>query len=338
MPTEAPYDVIIFDISNRYHAAFSTSQSMTSRLPDGAEIVTGGIYTLLRGIQKICRERLSPRGHVYYLADATVRASQSHQDEVPLSARKMIDPDYKANRAPHPNPSFYRGLELAYVILGYLRDRSHIVRCDGYEADDLVPAVIERHPNERVLLVSNDEDWCRSLSSSVDVLKRSHKLKKDIVFSIDSFIEENGYSPLGEGILIYKAFRGDSDNIPKAVKGILEVDLVRIINECKTLDGIKNRLSSLDWLSDAWKSHIMTAWPRIVLNHKLIDFMPIDVSTFSAGVFDCAFKPHALRAMYDSLGFNAQTLDPRVAGEEYARESSAPDDGNFFIRRRIERA
>jgi 5'-3' exonuclease len=327
------YDAILIDISNKYHAAFSTSVNLTTKLEDGSKLVTGGIYTTIKGIQKLRRERLVPGGQVFYLCDSGLRSSQGTLDETPMMLRRNIDPEYKANRKPHPDPSFYRGLEIAISILLNLYDRSYVVRCDGYEADDLVPVTIRRYTpdNAHVLLVSTDTDWCRALSDSVDVLRG------DKLVNVKSFTEDYGFSPQGCGLQIYKSFRGDSDNVPKGVEGIREKDLVRLINDYPSIDDVRDKLDDIEFLSTTWKNTIKERWPRILLNYRLIDFLPMDDATFDAGLHVCSFKPRSLRAQYDALGFDVDKLDARVASEDYARVISDSKSSGFFIRPRVKR-
>jgi len=328
------YDVILIDVSNKYHAAFATSASLTTKLEDGSVLVTGGIYTTIKGIQKIRRERLAPQGQMFYLCDATTRSSHGTIDDTPIMLRRRIDPDYKMNRKPHSDPSFYRGLEMTISMLLYLYDRSYVVRVEGYEADDLVPAILRRYAPAptRVLLVSNDTDWCRALSSHVEVLKG------DKIVDVKSFTEEHQFSPEGEGLKIYKSFRGDSDNVPKGVEGIREKDLLRLIADFSTLEELHGKIDTVEYLSKTWKDAIKERWPRIMINYQLVDFLPIDDQTAESGTVSCSFKPRALRAQYDALGFDVNRLDARVAGDDYARIIPDRESSGFFIKSKIKRA
>jgi 5'-3' exonuclease len=327
------YEALLIDVSNLYHASYEAGRSMTTRLPNGASLFSGGIVLFLKSVAKACREYLVPMGTVFYLCDATYAGSHE-VDDAPLSRRRRIDPSYKENRAVQ-SPNFYRGLEVVLSILGSYRDRSFLVRIPGYEADDLVPPILDRYAPSpaRALLMSTDEDWCRSMSERIDVLARNK------VSTIADFQEKRGYSPLGEAVKIYKSFRGDSDGISPGVPGIREKDLLRLIEEFSSLDALKHNLSSVAYLTDDWKEKIVSGWPRILLNYHLVDFLPVSDVDLQEGTSPGFFRPRALRAMYDALGLDAASVDERVAGRDYARvDPTVPDAATgFFIKKKIRR-
>jgi 5'-3' exonuclease len=322
------YDSIIVDISNRYYAASSVGYKTIITLDDGSSLSVGGIYITLRGIQKLYHQFLAPGGSMFYLFDRTMPASQAPAGEAPPVLRRLIDPDYKKSRKPR-EISFYRGLEMLYALLASYHDRSMLVGLDGYEADDFVKPIVDSLPSEtRVLLVSTDLDWCRVLNNRIDILRG-----KDL-FMVDNFLEKYGYD--SSRVILYKSFRGDSDDVPSGVPGIREKDLIKIISEHNDLDDIKRSLSHLEYLSDTWKLKIIEGWSRIQLNYKLVDFLPLSIADLNASMVPCTFQPRALRAKYDMLGFNVETLDPRVSSEDYARYDTKKSS-HFLVKRSMKR-
>jgi len=72
------------------------------------------------------------------------------------SGRKEICPDYKANRPPTPAPLKEN---LKRVVDALDRDGYHIMRCDGYEADDVIATIVKWSlPGHEVVVIGKDKD------------------------------------------------------------------------------------------------------------------------------------------------------------------------------------
>lgn len=305
------YSRILIDVSNLYYRAYSMSSHLTFKAPNGKEIVTGGVYTSLRMIQRIQKDFLAPDGFMYFLFDNT------HSGD---NKRKEIDPDYKSNRV-KKDQSFYKGLDLLHLILLSYDDNFIVVKRPGSEADDLVSSLLKEFSQyEKVLLVSNDMDWARGLSEVVHLAK--YENKDYTIYTPDYFEEKYGFYPTKESVILYKTFRGDgSDNIPKGVPGIRENVLIKLIENYDSLKEILSEVDDISYLGDTWKKRIKENKARLRLNNSLVDYQEVPFKELQDYMFFGEFKPTSLRSYYESLGFNVEILDPRVTKPAQEKKS-----------------
>ena len=301
------YDRILIDISNMYYRAYCAGQQLTTTV-EGKPLITSGIYNTLRMLYKLRETHLAEGGRMYYLFD---NASSLE------NRRKDIDPEYKENRQ-KKDPVFYRGLDYLYLALQVMHDGDRIIRKPSFEADDLVQPVIQSFEGRgyKVLLVSTDMDWSRSISDTVHWMVRDSVSKKDITYTKQMFEEKYGFEPSVESLCFYKAIRGDaSDNIPAGLKGIREEMLLDLIKNVKTVKNLFLNLSSLP-ISDKWKQALYENKGRILLNYQLVSFQPLTISEVREGVEITKFNRDVLGLLYRTLQFNTLKLDKRFTIEE----------------------
>ena len=298
------YQAILIDVLNIFHANTSVNHRLTTTLGDGSAMCTGGIYGMIRSIKKLERERLAPGGHLYFLADITI--PRCADEDKPSNYRLLIDPQYKANRKPH-SEAFYVSYNLMISILRSYSSSASIVCRQGFEADDFVRPVINSLPEgSEVLMVSADSDWARMLGPTVEWLHQG------IVETLESYTEKIGYSPLNNGIILYKCFRGDGDNIPKGVLSIPEPLLLEIIGKVNSIRQLIDNLNSFDFIPDKWKESIFNNRGRLLLNERLVDFLPITEKEFKFSVFKTSFEAAKLRVFYSMMNFDIEKLDSRI--------------------------
>jgi len=302
------FNKILIDVSNVYWKAYSTSSNMSFSDENNELIVTGGIFTTIRSVNKISREYLSEDGTIYFLFDAThKKPSISQLDSVP--SRKEIDPEYKANRKAQDDV-FYWGMSKLQEIFMNHSDNFKLVEIPGLEADDLVKPILDHEitPTDKVLLVSEDKDWGRGISDNVYWLNY-----KKQVLNRDSYNDIHGFYPDENRLTIYKSFRGDAgDGIPKGVSGMREKDLLLLLGTYTDLDSIFDNVNSIESISDNWKKKILENKARIKLNYTLVDYLPISKSLFYEFLFESRFNQSALRLIYKSLNFRISEIDKRL--------------------------
>ena len=290
-----------------YYRAYCGSQQLTATV-EGEPLITSGIYNTIRMIYKLRETHLAENGRMYYLFD---NASSLE------NRRKDIDPEYKENRQ-KKDPVFYRGLDYLYLVLQVMQDGDRIIRKPRFEADDLVQPIIQSFEgrNYKVLLVSTDMDWSRSISDTVHWMVRDGASKKDVTYTKKMFEEKYGFEPSVESLCFYKSIRGDaSDNIPVGLKGIREEVLLDLIKRVKTIKNLFLSLSTLG-ISDKWKQALVENKGRILLNYQLVSFQPLTVAEVRGYVEITKFNKDALGLLYRSLQFNALKLDKRFTVEE----------------------
>lgn len=130
--------------------------------------------------------------------------------------RKDIYPDYKGNRKDKP-----REVEVILEQIPAFRDMlqklgfRNQISVNGYEADDLIAHyVMNAEPDEKVVIVSSDEDMYQLLSKNV----RMWAVRKKEWFSTESLMEKYGCTP--EVYLQAKIIAGcPTDNV-KGVQGV----------------------------------------------------------------------------------------------------------------------
>jgi len=320
------YNKIAIDISNFYSRAYFASPELTSIiLPDGFELVTGGIIRTLKMLQRVEREFLDLDGEIYFLFD------NCHSG---INKRKDIDPDYKSNRTPREE-TFYRSLDYLHLILMSYKDNYFTVKKQGYEADDLVESFAQKFISDNILLVTNDFDWFRAISETVHVAKYEQNIKNYFIYKPSDFEEKFGFPPTNTKMCLYKSFRGDKgDNVPNGCPGIRTKDLIRLVEDYDSIKQIYLDVQNIEYLSPTFKKKIIENRSRLIMNYKLVGYLSISIPELEESVFDCSFKPKTLLNLYKSLQLEPKEIDPRVY-QYFIRKEKKPS--SFFKPKKIPR-
>jgi 5'-3' exonuclease len=299
------YSRILIDVAGLYFRAFFTSQHIVADV-EGKRMVTGGIYTSLKMIQRIESTYLSGNGRIYFLFDNPSSGE---------ARRKDTDPDYKINRKKQA-PQFYRGLDYLQLALRSYKNGYRIIQRPESEADDLIFPILKSFEGHDhfVLLVSNDMDWSRAIEDRVHWLVHSND--KDIIFDKDLFFNKYGFYPGHNEVCLYKALRGDiSDNITAGVKSIPEQIVVEIIHQVKSVRNMFLKLNEIQ-IDDQWKKAIQQNKGRIQINLMLIDYQPLSMADVREYTVISEFNEKALLMYYRIFGFDINQIDPRLNHEE----------------------
>jgi len=117
------------------------------------------------------------------------------------------------------------------------------VNCEGYEADDVIGTLVERHKKDfEIFILSNDRDLWQLISDNVKVMLPNTK------GTFEEVNNENVKSRLEfdkHYLVDYKALRGDTaDNIP-GVYGIGEVTAKKLISEYQTVENIYSHIDEI---------------------------------------------------------------------------------------------
>jgi 5'-3' exonuclease len=265
-------------------------------------MVTGGIFTAIKMIQRIERDYLDDKGRIYFLFD-NASSGEDH--------RKEIDPDYKINRKKR-EPQFYRGLDYLQLALMHYQTGYRIVRRPSAEADDLIAPILESFGRKQysILLASNDMDWSRAISDMVHWLVR--KDNQDVIYTKDKFYEKYGFYPGLNEVCLYKAIRGDvTDNIPPGVKNIPEAIVLDIIRQAKSVSNMLLYLADLN-IPPQWKESIQQSYGRIQLNLMLVDYQPVSMADCRECVSITEFNKEMLSMFYRMLNFKPEGIDERL--------------------------
>lgn len=316
------YKKIIIDSNNLYYRNFEVNKNLSYTV-NGSPMHTGGIYGSLRSVFAYYKKYLLsnlPDSEIIFTFD-------NHASKNNL--RKQIDENYKCNRIER-SKKFYKGIDYLEKIFLNLYDNAKVIRISYMEADDLIPAILNNfNKNDKILLISNDEDWCRSITDNIHVLKNNEIITKY------SYKEKHGFFPNIRNITLYKSFKGDtSDNIPNPIKRFPHKVLIELMNYdfediwdffYKFDKGEFNNILSED-INATWYNKLKDnskIRKRLILNWRLVDYMGCPEADFQNGTYQCKFNSIVLRTLYSVLGFNIEKLDYRLIYDNTNRKTTA---------------
>lgn len=324
---ETEYNSIVVDGNNLYHRCSSANQPHTTTV-EGQQVRTGGVYGMLRSLKRIEQSYGSRHSRVFVIFD---NSDSKHE------SRRSIDPEYKRNRSAESD-GFYRGINILQEILLNYANHYYVVYKSGYEADDLVLPLLslvrgwEGCVVEPFLLVSEDEDWARSISETVHWLtKKGSSRGKERIIDPTRFEALYGFAAREHSIELYKAFRGDgSDNIPPGVPRIREKALLEFINHSDSLEDLVQKLMRGYFdgkVTETWIENTKAAIPRLRLNYNLVSFdnTVTPEALWRTGVYPATFREKTLRSLYRALGL-APEFDPRIT----QKQKKGIDISDFF--------
>lgn len=299
------YSRILIDVSNLYFRAFYSLPRIVSEV-EGKRMVTGGVLTAIKMIQRIEENYLSEKGRIYFLFDNPASGELR---------RKDIDSDYKINRKKQ-DAQFYRGLDYLQLVLRNYKTGNRIIQRPESEADDLIFPILksfEGH-DHNILLVSNDMDWSRAIADRVYWLV--HSDGHNVIYDKDLFYNKYGYYPGYDEVCLYKSLRGDgSDNIIPGVQNIPEQVVLSLIQQAKSVHNMFLRLNEIR-VDDQWKQELRKNKGRILINLMLIERQPLTDADVREYTVIAEFNKKILLMYYRILGFDIGQIDPRLSQED----------------------
>jgi 5'-3' exonuclease len=261
------YNNIIIDTNNLYWRQVITTIKQTLKDEnDEREFYSASIQDTLTRIQELIKQFGALDCKVYFLCDNPFSK---------INQRSEIYSSYKhARKNKNIPPVFYKSLDKFIEILKIFNDNFYIVRESGYEADDLIPIVlnhIERNWKGNTLLISADLDWARAIENSIDWFNFN------TVYTINKFKEEYGFTPNNNGVKMYKCIHGDSsDCIENAVPYLPKNILLYIVNTYSSLEHLFSNLWSDTIIPKQWKLKIKEYEVQLKINYQLVDYSIID--------------------------------------------------------------
>lgn len=202
---------LVLDVDNLMHRSFHAMPPLEVK---GRQ--TGAIHGFLKSLIQLratyeatnlafCFDRGVPKRKEFY---------SSYQ------SRRDVIPPYKANK---DRKYLKRQLsELRDYILPDL-GMSNVFSVDGYEADDLIAALVNSYAVKRGVIVSSDKDLYQCLRGGISV----HDLDSKIEITEEKFKERYQVTP--QEWITVKAIAGcDSDSI-FGIKGVAEKTAIRYI-------------------------------------------------------------------------------------------------------------
>jgi len=260
-------------------------------------VYTGGIEQFIKRLNQLMYDFSYTNSSIIYLLFDNPKSE--------LNFRQLISDDYKhARLAKKPEKQIFNTLNVLMEILKNYSDNFRLANLEKLEADDLTKPILESlelNDFNRALVISADMDWARNINKNV------HWYNYVDIIDENKFIEEYGFSPIGNKVKMYKALHGDtSDSIPNAVPYLDKKILLHII---ETFDDPVQMYKQL-WNQDypkQWKAKLFEAERQILTNFQLADFVDIECDINDI-VRKCSRNIKALRYYYKNLGIPFETF------------------------------
>ena len=203
------YDAILLDCMNLLYKLKEKNERAS--MLSSKYVYRGLAAKYLETVKSLTDNYLAEDGTFYLLFDNPT-SRLDLQKSFYFASRKHIYPKYKEQRTKECK-EFYNTLDL--IRYYYLTNISMYacIQVQNLEADDLVKPVLTTYcpQGSHALLVTNDYDWTRYLSGSVDWMPDLGEGPE----TIDTFTQKMGFVPTEGSVIMYKSLFGDpADNIP----------------------------------------------------------------------------------------------------------------------------
>lgn len=222
------YDVIALDMFNLYHRKKNVA------LENDPISIARNMVTF---INTEVKQHLTNEGKLFLLYDPIPKTDLGLSKTFKYTERQEIVHAYKQNRV-HDR----QAITVVDLVRKYFLHRGPnvvSVLSDKFEADDFIESIVKDYPDKDILMVTNDEDFCRYLSPKVEMMNWDW----DKMLTVTAFEEKYGFTPSIAGVCVWKACFGDgadtsngkikcgagSDNI----KGALQVKGLKKANDVK---------------------------------------------------------------------------------------------------------
>lgn len=230
---------LAFDVNNLAHRAYWTTGDLSYE-----DVPTGVLFGVLKEVEKLA-DMYNTRDLVFCF-DHGKSLRYNYLSSYKESRKKKVDEE-RARQLDGVR------IEIERIKTRYLEDLGfhNIFWKSGYEADDIIASVVANsHPDDRVIMVSSDQD----LYQLLDYRTAQHLPTANRLFTAKDFKAEYGIKP--NQWTAVKALAGcSSDDIPGCA-GIGEKTAVKYLRGELPLksvyqDKIKRHVRTEDWERDA---------------------------------------------------------------------------------------
>lgn len=316
------YDFIIFDCYNIfYRASYVAEKNGSDTIKDSQtkEIIhTNGIVKFMQMINSYISKYGKEDVKLIFLMDNAKTSVTRY--------RKVLSEEYKKKRQIQPD-WFYRELDFIQLILTNYID-GELYRIQFLEADDYCSPLIKAKvkDTDKVLMISDDMDWCRNLADNV------HQYKGKEIWTKELFLERMNFEASYSNICFYKTFYGDdSDNIIGALKNLPKPFFKEIISKFDNPNDFIAHVSELDFLDMGWRMKIEKEENNIHLNWNLVKNADISSTQLSSFSQKCEFKKNKLSMIYATLNVVGK-FDDRIKLESKEGDIFSMLDGEELKR------
>lgn len=185
--------------------------------------------------------------------------------------------EYKAKRTPQPQ-EFYDQIPITKRLI-----RSFdipVLSCDGFEADDLIAAVINNLKSRPIkhlksIIVTGDLDLTQLVDEDTEIYFLMHGVSNLKIYNKDAVYQR--YNLLPNQLVDFKALVGDpSDNI-KGVPGVGPKTAVKLIKKFKNIENIYKYLESPR--KNGAEGEIKESLANLLINNKKNAFLAKELVT-----------------------------------------------------------
>ena len=251
----------------------------------------------------------------------------------PDNRRKLLAPEYKANRPPTP-PELTASLHRLRGDLGECG--FHVVEQDGAEADDVLAAAADActAAGWRCDLLSSDRDLTALVGGAVRLLRPRARFADLVVEDAAAVRTAYGVDP--ERYVDLAALRGDSSDGLTGATGIGTKTAAKLLATYGTVAGIYAALSDLPPRLEASLREGRERVERNLLLMAPLPHLDVDIATLAGSAVD----PDRVLRVLEPLGLDAAARrfaravtapPPQPAAPHPAADASAPPPGSDAV-------
>ncbi len=238
-------------------------------------------------------------------------------DSLTPTFRHEMYKEYKATRDKTPDDLHAQIDKIEEILKTF---KLPTVRCNGFEADDVIASIASLAEKEgrECVVISGDKDLMQLVSKTTTMLKPG-KIKAWEGFDAENVKEEWGVYPAG--MLDLLSLIGDSaDNVP-GIKGVGPKTAVKLLEEYKSLDGIYANTGNL---KGALKTKIEEGKESAYFSKELIRLrfdVPVekDLNAYSTSQMD--YEAAARLFISEELPNIAKLYSEKIIAEKHAPSS-----------------
>jgi len=236
------YNLILIDAMNYAYISYYGRKNLSWKgKPTGMIFGVMSLYFKLR--------LRYPRARIIFIWEGT------------RNRRKDISEDYKSGRTKKTDDFKESLKEIRLALKKVDVDQMWHV---GLEADDLAGYLTtQAKDKEKVLLISNDEDWMQYMKPNVDLYR------KGMAESYEDIKTILGFPP--EKMGMWKMLKSDTSDGVKGIKRMPSDVAVCLITNCSNYRQLKKynlKKHNPSW--ESWTKKIQDEWPRLEKNAELL--------------------------------------------------------------------
>ena len=237
--------------------------------------------------------------------------------------RHELYKDYKGTRK-EVDPELVTQFELVREFL----DEYPIKRIElsGYEADDIIGTISRMFPNDKVEILTSDQDMLQLIDDHVDVVLMKKGLTNLLVMDEAMLLEEKGIRP--DQVVDMKALMGDaSDNIP-GVPSIGEKTALKLLKQYDTFESVYEHA---DEVKGKMGEKLREFEDQARLSYQLAEIncnVPID---FDIDEYIYEKPSESLNAFYRRYDMNSLIVEDTVVEKDEIFKLNISDFDESFI-------